>query len=91
MQTIEIPGIKIFRYSGSLNFACRQYFREEIYKVAELVPQKELYRRLKAATIGSAEAEEIKKVIVNIKLILENISYLPRKSILNFGTKKIFI
>ncbi|XP_011151868.1 solute carrier family 26 member 10 isoform X1 [Harpegnathos saltator] len=64
--TVEIPGIKIFRYSGSLNFACRQYFREEIYKIAELMPQKELYRRLKAATTGSVETEEIKKLRVLI-------------------------
>lgn len=66
-----MPGIKIFRYSGSLNFASKQYFREELYKVAELVPQKELNRRLKVACVGS-EAEEIKKVSVAEKLNLRN-------------------
>lgn len=59
-QTVEIPGIKIFHYSGSLNFASKQYFREEMYKVAELVPQKE-FRKLQAACNGIA-VEEIKKV-----------------------------
>lgn len=61
LQAIEIPGVKIFRYSGSLNFASRQYFREEVYKIAELVPQKELNRRLRAANAG-VQVEEIKKV-----------------------------
>lgn len=56
LQTVEIPSVKIFRYSGSLNFASRQYFREEVYKVAGLVPQKELNRWF------AAEAEEVKKV-----------------------------
>lgn len=58
---MEVPGIKIFHYSGSLNFASRHYFREEVYKIAELVPQKELNRQLKS-TYGATE--EIKKVNV---------------------------
>ncbi|XP_050446727.1 sulfate transporter-like isoform X4 [Cataglyphis hispanica] len=64
-QTVEIPGIKIFHYSGSLNFASRQYFREEVYKIAELVPRKELNRRLKVSCCGTA-AEEIKKLRILI-------------------------
>ncbi|KAL0111684.1 hypothetical protein PUN28_013108 [Cardiocondyla obscurior] len=63
--TVEIPGIKIFHYSGSLNFASKQYFREEVYKAAELVPQKEFKKRLQAACNGMA-AEEIKKLRVLI-------------------------
>ncbi|XP_076286440.1 prestin isoform X2 [Lasioglossum baleicum] len=38
---VELPGIKIFHYSGSLNFACRQHFRDKVYKVAGLTPRKE--------------------------------------------------
>ncbi|KMQ94411.1 solute carrier family 26 member 6-like isoform x2 protein [Lasius niger] len=63
--TVEIPGIKIFHYSGSLNFASRQYFRERVYKIAELVPQKELNRRLKVSCNGVA-TEEIKKLRILI-------------------------
>ncbi|XP_011695712.1 PREDICTED: solute carrier family 26 member 10-like isoform X4 [Wasmannia auropunctata] len=63
--TVEIPGIKIFHYSGSLNFASKQYFREEVYKVAGLVPQKELKIRQQAACNGNA-AEEIKKLRILI-------------------------
>ncbi|KAL6267139.1 hypothetical protein P5V15_000218 [Pogonomyrmex californicus] len=63
--TVEIPGIRIFHYSGSLNFASRQYFREEVYKVAGIIPQKELNRRQKAACNGTV-AEEIKKLRILI-------------------------
>ncbi|XP_024868943.1 solute carrier family 26 member 10-like isoform X2 [Temnothorax curvispinosus] len=63
--TVEIPGIRIFHYSGSLNFASKQYFREEVYKIAELVPQKELKKRLQAARNGIA-TEEIKKLRILI-------------------------
>ncbi|XP_077264731.1 prestin isoform X3 [Temnothorax americanus] len=63
--TVEIPGIRIFHYSGSLNFASKQYFREEVYKIAELIPQKELKKRLQAARNGIA-AEEIKKLRILI-------------------------
>jgi len=61
IPSIRIPGIKIFHYSGSLNFASKQYFREEVYKIAELIPQIEVKKRLQTACNGTA-AEEIKKV-----------------------------
>lgn len=63
--TVEIPGIKIFHYSGSLNFASRQYFYEKVYKIAELVPRKELNRRLKISCNGET-TEEIKKLRILI-------------------------
>ncbi|KAH0951309.1 hypothetical protein HN011_002548 [Eciton burchellii] len=63
--TIEIANIKIFHYSGSLNFACKQYFRDEIYKVSEIVPRKELNKRLKAASNG-INVEETKKLRILI-------------------------
>ncbi|XP_036140086.1 solute carrier family 26 member 10 isoform X2 [Monomorium pharaonis] len=63
--TVEIPGIKIFHYSGTLNFASKQYFREEVYNIAEIVPQKELQKRLQAACNGST-AEQIKKLRILI-------------------------
>ncbi|XP_020300585.1 solute carrier family 26 member 10-like isoform X3 [Pseudomyrmex gracilis] len=63
--TVEVPGIKIVHYSGSLNFASRQYFREEVYKIAELVPQKEL-NRLKNAEPNDVAPGEIKKLHILI-------------------------
>ncbi|XP_031828182.1 prestin isoform X2 [Nomia melanderi] len=55
--TVELPGIKIFHYAGSLNFACRQHFREEVYKVAGLTPRKE-----PDAGFKHDELKEIKKL-----------------------------
>ncbi|XP_008212938.1 solute carrier family 26 member 10 isoform X1 [Nasonia vitripennis] len=46
--TVEIPGIKIFHYCGGLNFASRQSFRKDVYRIAGIVPQKELLLREKA-------------------------------------------
>jgi len=74
---VEIANIKIFHYSGSLNFACKQYFRDEIYKISEIVPRKELNKRLKAASNG-INAEETKKVK------LRDTYSQKRKNILNY-------
>ncbi|XP_017875060.2 solute carrier family 26 member 6-like [Ceratina calcarata] len=59
--TIDQPAIKIFHYSGSLNFACRQRFRDDVYKVAGLVPRKRSNGNFK-----HDELEEIKKLRVLI-------------------------
>ncbi|XP_003707668.2 prestin isoform X2 [Megachile rotundata] len=52
-STVEVPGIKIFHYCGSLNFACRQQFREQVYKIAGHRPRKNL---------GHEELKEIKEL-----------------------------
>ncbi|XP_046815512.1 sulfate transporter isoform X1 [Vespa crabro] len=43
----EIEGIKIFHYSGSLNFANRAHFKSEVYKLIGINPQKVIRQRLK--------------------------------------------
>ncbi|KAJ8666880.1 hypothetical protein QAD02_008542, partial [Eretmocerus hayati] len=43
--TVEIQGLKIFHYCGGLNFASRQSFRRDVYKITGVVPQKELIQR----------------------------------------------
>ncbi|XP_076248256.1 prestin isoform X2 [Calliopsis andreniformis] len=52
--TVELPGIKIFHYSGSLNFACRQHFRDEVYRATGLVPRTE--------TSGSFRHDELREI-----------------------------
>ncbi|KAK2582033.1 hypothetical protein KPH14_002739 [Odynerus spinipes] len=42
--TVEIPGIKIFHYSGSLNFASRRHFCEKVYELTEVTPRKEIIK-----------------------------------------------
>ncbi|XP_043248167.1 solute carrier family 26 member 10-like isoform X1 [Colletes gigas] len=56
-SAVELAGIKIFHYSGSLNFACRQYFRDQVHKVAGLTPRKE-----SIAGFKHDELREIKKL-----------------------------
>ncbi|CAK9802967.1 Slc26a5 [Anthophora plagiata] len=55
--TIELPGIRIFHYSGSLNFACRQHFRDKVYKVAGQLP-----RKVSSGSFKHDELKEIKKL-----------------------------
>ncbi|XP_017753492.1 PREDICTED: solute carrier family 26 member 6-like isoform X1 [Eufriesea mexicana] len=61
--TVEVPGIRIFHYSGSLNFASRQHFRDEIYRIAGQAPQKE--------SNGSFRHDELKEVKKLRTLILD--------------------
>ena len=56
-QTVELAGIRIFHYSGSLNFACRQHFRDEVYKIAGQAPRKEPNEDFK-----HGELKEVRKV-----------------------------
>ncbi|KAG8236465.1 hypothetical protein J437_LFUL016386 [Ladona fulva] len=44
----EIPGIKIFHYRGGLSFATRGNFRDDLYRLVEVHPQKLLISRKKA-------------------------------------------
>ncbi|KOC67065.1 Prestin [Habropoda laboriosa] len=61
--TVELPGIRIFHYSGSLNFACRQHFRDQVYKIAGQLPRKE--------SNGSFRHDELKEIKKLRTLILD--------------------
>ncbi|XP_051175474.1 solute carrier family 26 member 10-like isoform X2 [Leptopilina boulardi] len=54
--TVEVPGVKILHYCGGLNFASRQHFRKTVYKIAGIVPQKELTLRLKMSERSCTES-----------------------------------
>nr|XP_023019470.1 solute carrier family 26 member 10-like isoform X1 [Leptinotarsa decemlineata] len=45
----ELKGIKIFHYCGGLNFATKNIFRDELYRLVDVNPQKELICRNKLA------------------------------------------
>ncbi|XP_033352726.1 solute carrier family 26 member 6-like isoform X1 [Bombus vosnesenskii] len=62
-STVELPGIRIFHYSGSLNFACRQHFRDEVYKIAGQTPRKK--------PNGGFKHDELKEVRKLRTLILD--------------------
>ncbi|KAL6433709.1 hypothetical protein ACFW04_005758 [Cataglyphis niger] len=46
---VEIPGIKIFHYCGTLNFVNNHYFRSTIYKLVGVYPQNIIKHRKKLA------------------------------------------
>ncbi|XP_015171821.1 PREDICTED: solute carrier family 26 member 6-like isoform X2 [Polistes dominula] len=58
--TIEITGIKIFHYSGSLNFASRQHFCDTVYKLTEVIPRKEVIKRNTKNSTEDDKIDEIK-------------------------------
>ncbi len=41
----RVPGVVIFRYAGVINFATRSAFRDNLYRLVGLVPEKELARQ----------------------------------------------
>ncbi|KAG5871065.1 hypothetical protein JTB14_030573 [Gonioctena quinquepunctata] len=47
--TKEVDGIKIFHYCGGLNFATKNIFRDDLFKLVEVNPQKEHIYRTKLA------------------------------------------
>ncbi|KAG7190053.1 hypothetical protein KM043_006199 [Ampulex compressa] len=49
---VEIPGLKIFHYCGTLNFANSNHLRSEVYKLVGINPQKVLKRRTKMREKG---------------------------------------
>ncbi|GJQ74245.1 hypothetical protein Trydic_g19149 [Trypoxylus dichotomus] len=53
----EVSGLKIFHYQGGINFASRNYFKSELYKLINLDPQKELIFRKKLNKIADMESQ----------------------------------
>lgn len=51
-QAVEIEGLKIFHYSGGINFATRNIFRDNLYKLVGINPQKEVIYRNKLEQIS---------------------------------------
>ncbi|KAF5308663.1 hypothetical protein FQR65_LT06124 [Abscondita terminalis] len=50
-MAIPLKGIKMFHYSGGLNFALRNTFKNELYRLVGINPQKELNIRRKIAKL----------------------------------------
>jgi solute carrier family 26 protein len=58
-QAREVPGIKIFHYCGGLNFATRNHFKTEFYRLVGINPRKELVRKNK---IERSRAQSLAKI-----------------------------
>ncbi|XP_043488517.1 sulfate transporter-like [Polistes fuscatus] len=68
--TIEIAGIKIFHYSGSLNFASKQHFCETVYKLTEVTPRKELMKRNSKKGSEDDRTDEIQTLILDFSAVV---------------------
>lgn len=69
MKSKEIPGIKIFRYSGGINFALKSVFRSSLFEEVGFDPLIVLTQREKAKnssnpSLASIEAYEIPQCII---------------------------
>lgn len=75
-QALEIPGIKIFHYCGTLNFANCNHFKSELYKLIGVNPQKVIERRVKLREKGiymdthdSEDKQELQCVIMDMSAL----------------------
>ncbi|XP_018335146.1 solute carrier family 26 member 6-like [Agrilus planipennis] len=56
----EVPGIKIFHYRGGINFASKNTFRSELFRIVGVDPQKELIIRKKLEKHQNLDLSELK-------------------------------
>lgn len=83
-QAEEIHGIKIFRYSGTLNFANSNHFKYVVYKLVGVCPQDKITCRKKLAEEGSSfndkdtdDRNELQCIIMD----MSSLSYIDPSSI----------
>ncbi|KAK2579316.1 hypothetical protein KPH14_008268 [Odynerus spinipes] len=72
----EIEGIKIFHYSGGLNFANSAHFKSEVYRLIGINPQKVIRHRIKLKQKGIyldeqdfEHKDELRCIIMNMSAV----------------------
>ncbi|XP_039304504.1 solute carrier family 26 member 6 isoform X3 [Solenopsis invicta] len=73
---MEIRGIKIFHYCGSLNFANNSYFKSIVYRLVGVCPQKVIKHRKKLAEEGHFLEENNFKEMCELQCIIMDMSAL---------------
>lgn len=73
---MEVPGLKIFHYCGTLNFANSNSFKSELYKLIGINPQKVIEQKIKfrekeiyMAAQDSDEKQELKCIIMDMSAL----------------------
>nr|CAH7743793.1 unnamed protein product [Callosobruchus chinensis] len=85
-QAKPIDGIKIFQYSGGINFATRNLFRTSLYQLIELDPQKELaYRTKLAQKLQNGEDSPKKNDVHKITKLKGKVNFNMKCIILDFS------
>jgi solute carrier family 26, other len=74
-KAMEIPNLKIFHYCGSLNFASRNSFKNELLQLLDLNLIKEI-KRLNKMMASSDYAEQKKYIGPAIKCLIIDFSAL---------------
>lgn len=88
----EIDGIKIFHYSGGINFATKTIYKDDLIRLVELNPQKEIVYRAKLAKyLEKSEATEMSKKATNnlankLEKVKSKVNTQLRCLILDFST-----
>ncbi|XP_018303628.1 solute carrier family 26 member 10 isoform X2 [Mycetomoellerius zeteki] len=73
---VEIHGIKIFHYCGTLNFANNSYFKSIVYKLVGVYPQKIIKYRKKLAEEGRFLDEKNSRETCELQCIIMDMSAL---------------
>ncbi|XP_018399758.1 PREDICTED: solute carrier family 26 member 6-like [Cyphomyrmex costatus] len=73
---VEIPGIKIFHYCGTLNFANNSYFKSIVYKLVGVCPQKIIKYRKKLAEESRFLDEKNSRETCELQCIIMDMSAL---------------
>nr|XP_034179187.1 prestin isoform X2 [Osmia lignaria] len=73
---VEIPGLKIFHYCGTLNFANSDYFKSELNKLIGINPQKVIEQKAKLKEKGiymdtqdSEDIQELRCIIMDMSAL----------------------
>ncbi|KAF5284073.1 hypothetical protein FQA39_LY17122 [Lamprigera yunnana] len=77
-MAIPLRGIKIFHYSGGLNFALRDTFKSQLYSSIKIEPQKELRLRRKLAKLK--EKDDLMSLDLSIQKFNDKIEKLKSKT-----------
>ncbi|XP_076240598.1 prestin isoform X2 [Calliopsis andreniformis] len=82
---VEIPGIKMFHYCGTLNFANCNHFKSELYRLVGVNPNKVIERRMKLREKGiyiDSQDSEDKPELLCIIMDMSALSYIDSSGVI---------
>ncbi|XP_061941531.1 solute carrier family 26 member 6 isoform X2 [Apis cerana] len=86
---VEIPGIKIFHYCGTLNFANINHFKSELYKLIGINPKKIIEHKIKLREKGiymDTENSEEKQELQCIIMDMSALSYIDSSGVITLNS-----
>ncbi|CAK9795466.1 Slc26a5 [Anthophora plagiata] len=86
---VEIPGIKIVHFCGTLNFANTNHFKSEVYKLIGINPQKIIEQKIKLREKGiyvDTQDSEDKQEIRCILMDMSALSYIDSSGVITLNS-----